>query len=780
MRAMTSRRIPGWCVFALALLVPGVGVAGWPNNPYTNVGVCTEPLEQYGATVAPDGVGGSFVAWLDDRGSPAHRVFVQHLSSSGVPQWTAGGIALSASGVQSGPAITADGAGGAIVAWSGSGVRAQRVTADGVALWISGGKSLCSVTSSQRGLSTVADGAGGAIVGWLDNRSGSSEGYAQRIAADSSVMWEASGVHLYSGAFRDLPPALVATTDGGVVVAWCVRGSTASDIMAQRISGAGACLWPAGGVIAATAVKWSDMPVATTDGQDGAILAWVDGDNYQHHTKAQRITAAGDIPWAAGGVTLCDAPSTMYQGGIASDDCGGAFVAWGGSRGDVGDVLVQRVSADGGLQWLPGGVPLEVLSAGGGPYVIADGFGGAIVAWQRGYYGGIFAQRLSADGAPQWSAHGAAVSLAYDSGISGAVVADGTGGAILAWADSRSGEADIYAQGIDSAGALFRSEPVLTGVNDVPGDQGGRVRLAWTASNLDRPQAGFSMYGIWRRVSEPVAGSRAMRASVGAVKAGPGVYRTTVNAAGTTWWEGVDAVIADARSAYSFIVATTADSCAAEPSRETFMIDYHVEAWAAFWSTAPDSGCSVDNLPPARPAHLACTGGDLLQWDTPTEADFHHFDVYGSAVGHLDATATLLGATPNTQWNLAGPAYPWYLVTASDVHGNASAAAVTFAASAAPGTAAADLRLFPAHPNPFNPRTSLAFTLPQAGAVRITIFDLAGRAVRTLVDASLPPGRHEAEWDGRDAQGRAVGSGGYVARLECEGLVQVTRLELVR
>jgi hypothetical protein len=210
------------------------------------------------------------------------------------------------------------------------------------------------------------------------------------------------------------------------------------------------------------------------------------------------------------------------------------------------------------------------------------------------------------------------------------------------------------------------------------------------------------------------------------------------------------------------------------------MIDYHVEAWAEFWSSAPDSGCSVDNLPPARPAHLACTGGDLLQWDTPTEADFHHFDVYGSAVGHLDATATLLGATPNTQWSLAGPAYPWYLVTASDVHGNASGAAVTFAASAAPGPATADLRLFPAHPNPFNPRTSLAFSLPQAGAVRITIFDIAGRAVRTLVDASLPPGRHEAEWDGRDTQGRAVGSGSYVARLEHDGRVQVTRLELVR
>lgn len=72
-------------------------------------------------------------------------------------------------------------------------------------------------------------------------------------------------------------------------------------------------------------------------------------------------------------------------------------------------------------------------------------------------------------------------------------------------------------------------------------------------------------------------------------------------------------------------------------------------------------------------------------------------------------------------------------------------------------------------PNPFNPRTTIRYDLPAAGPVRLSVFDVAGRLVRTLVDESLTPGNHEAAWDGRDASGRETGSGSYLARLEFGG-----------
>jgi hypothetical protein len=68
-------------------------------------------------------------------------------------------------------------------------------------------------------------------------------------------------------------------------------------------------------------------------------------------------------------------------------------------------------------------------------------------------------------------------------------------------------------------------------------------------------------------------------------------------------------------------------------------------------------------------------------------------------------------------------------------------------------------------PNPFHGRASLRFGLARAGAVRLELFDLAGRRVRTLADGLLPAGTHVATWDGRDRQGNAVGAGVYFVRL---------------
>lgn len=83
-------------------------------------------------------------------------------------------------------------------------------------------------------------------------------------------------------------------------------------------------------------------------------------------------------------------------------------------------------------------------------------------------------------------------------------------------------------------------------------------------------------------------------------------------------------------------------------------------------------------------------------------------------------------------------------------------------------------------PNPFNPRTTIRFKLPEGGHARLDLFDVAGRLVRTLVDAELAAGEHDIAWDGRDAGGRDVGSGSYLARLVSGDRVETARLALVR
>lgn len=84
-------------------------------------------------------------------------------------------------------------------------------------------------------------------------------------------------------------------------------------------------------------------------------------------------------------------------------------------------------------------------------------------------------------------------------------------------------------------------------------------------------------------------------------------------------------------------------------------------------------------------------------------------------------------------------------------------------------------------PNPFNPSTTIAFTLAQPGAARLAVFDLRGRLVRTLVDADdLPAGAHAVAWDGRGDDGRSVAAGVYLYELRGSGFVESRRLTLVK
>ena len=75
------------------------------------------------------------------------------------------------------------------------------------------------------------------------------------------------------------------------------------------------------------------------------------------------------------------------------------------------------------------------------------------------------------------------------------------------------------------------------------------------------------------------------------------------------------------------------------------------------------------------------------------------------------------------------------------------------------------LQLHPNVPNPFNPLTRFAYTIPRLGLVSFAIYDLRGRLVRTLVTEQQPAGSHTVSWDGRDDRGRTLTSGVYLARL---------------
>lgn len=75
-------------------------------------------------------------------------------------------------------------------------------------------------------------------------------------------------------------------------------------------------------------------------------------------------------------------------------------------------------------------------------------------------------------------------------------------------------------------------------------------------------------------------------------------------------------------------------------------------------------------------------------------------------------------------------------------------------------------RLYDASPNPFNPRTAIAFDIAQPGPVRLAVYDLRGALVRTLMAETLPAGRHVRIWDGTDDDGAPAASGTYILAID--------------
>ena len=78
----------------------------------------------------------------------------------------------------------------------------------------------------------------------------------------------------------------------------------------------------------------------------------------------------------------------------------------------------------------------------------------------------------------------------------------------------------------------------------------------------------------------------------------------------------------------------------------------------------------------------------------------------------------------------------------------------------------AALQITGVHPNPFNPATQVVFRLDAPGTVRVRVYGLDGKQVRTLVEGHHAAGEHRARWDGRDDLGRPLSSGQYLLRLE--------------
>jgi len=236
-----------------AIRIDASGVQQWTT---TGVPICLSTAGD--PQLVEDDAGGYIAAWMDHR-SGAPGVYIQHLNASGAAQWTANGIMA----MHQGPfgSIISDGSGGVIIGispyvdfygWDHD-IYLQHVDSSGNWLWGEWGVLASPTVGDQSVAKLVPDGEGGAIVTWYDdvlqndpNYGANTDLYAQRVDANGTLLWPASGVVVSTAPGRQAGWALPVGSGQAVVVFADSRNDPAMDIYAMKI-GASATAVPQGG-----------------------------------------------------------------------------------------------------------------------------------------------------------------------------------------------------------------------------------------------------------------------------------------------------------------------------------------------------------------------------------------------------------------------------------------------------------------------------------------------------------------------------------------------------
>lgn len=403
---------------------------------------------------------------------------------------------------------------------------------------------------------------------------------------------------------------------------------------------------------------------------------------------------------------------------------GGAIVAWTRNLDDemnmIWQTYVQKVDSDNSILWDPGGVPVcsDAIEQRN-PRLVTDGSGGAIVAWFDERSGrGIYAQRIDSGGDLLWAVDGVPVCAGTGFEQNHDAVPDGAGGAIIVWQDSRNGTDDIYAQRIDPDGvSLWTTDgvPICSAAGDqglpsVITDGAGGAIIAWLdgrAGNSD-------------------------------------IYAQRIDASGAVLW--------------------TADGVPAA-------------------SGAGDQECH-------QIAEDGC-GGAIVAWihnpDGTSDIMAQKIDGSGSPAWPSGGVPVCTIGVDVTKIVMAGnddgtAIVAWDDFRTAGMHGEIYAALISDALTDAgdPGQQSA-ARLYQNYPNPFNPTAEIRFSLSASGTVTLEIYDVAGRLVTRLLDgAHLVQGPHRVAWNGRSASGELAASGIYFYRLETEDVALTRKMVLLR
>jgi hypothetical protein len=215
-------------------------------------------------------------------------------------------------------------------------------------------------------------------------------------------------------------------------------------------------------------------------------------------------------------------------------------------------------------------------------------------------------------------------------------------------------------------------EPVIDQIVDLPADQGGTVGIQYSASIFDYGHTGYDItsYSFWRELD---VGRSGVPSQISAFPQGS--YFTMGR---DSYWEQIGTMTAQGFEDYGYSAATLADSSADGIFWSKYLVVAHTPDDDIFFVSAPDSGYSVDNIPPTAPAALSVAFDDgtlTASWEDEINPDILHYDVYKDDSMFVETTETEFSDT----FELGDSAV--YTIRGVDVHDNVGSFSDPFSAN---------------------------------------------------------------------------------------------------
>ncbi len=585
-------------------------------------------------------------------------------------------------------------------------------------------------------------------------------------------------------------PLIAECPGGGAIIVWLDESVSGGAILAQKIDGLGRFQWPASGVRISASPSMQAEAAIIPDGSGGIFVTW----KRYYDIFVQHIDASGTPLWTEDGVPVCMIPGVQDHPDLCQDSSDGIIVCWEDDRDVDPGIYAQRILGNGTPAWIADGIAVDTGDTGYyRPYLCRDGQGGAIIAWE---YREIWAQRVRADGTLAWATGGRFLWDNEFNHLMGGIEYDNRFGAIIFWSARTNFEAyTIARQHVDSTGTSRYGQRQFGSTEKpfnffpcvVVRDDGGFI-LAYSDGLYGQVRS-YDTEGNYLWTSN-ICGEGEIYSLRAAADCNKGVhlvwvdrdrwkaYTQHIDSLGVRTWAAQGIPLADG-SIEQRDVGICADGAGGA-----------IMSWTDYregYDNPDIYACAIDCF--GEPVATFLSGFDIRADGSEVLVSWSLSQIDGDAVfevnrcskdegsfvllpGQIDHNGMEFSFTDRSC--MPGGIYNYRVLYKID-----GISSVLFETDEVK-VPEADLFLSQNFPNPFNPSTSIIFSLPERQHVRITVHDIKGRLVAVISDCVADAGEKIVNWNGRDTNGNPAASGVYFCRLKAGKETVSRKLVLAR